>query len=331
MNARTWKAGGLAAALVLGWSVGGASAQVPAAAPVGQPMAPMGQPMAPAGKPAAVVNGVPISMAELEQALKPLGPMPVELPANQRKMMLMQQLSLLIDKMLMQQFIRQAGIQVPPAEIEKQLAVHVESLKKESKTLADYLRDSCQTEAQLRTDLTTDVAWQGYAQAKVNDALVEQYYKDNKDFFDEVTVHASHIVLRVPPTAPQSELLKAQTQLAALRAQILEKKIEFDAAAKQYSQCPSATAGGDIGFFPRKWVVEEPFAKVAFAMQVGQVSDVVQTDYGLHLIKVLERKPGQPSEYAKIKDKVRVFCMEELLQTLLAQLRKSATIEINMQ
>jgi parvulin-like peptidyl-prolyl isomerase len=121
---------------------------------------------------------------------------------------------------------------------------------------------------------------------------------------------------------------QARAKLADVRAQIVAGKLDFAEAARKFSQCPSASKGGDLGFFPRKWVFEEDFARAAFAVPVGQVSDVVQTEYGLHLIKVTERKAGQPSDYAKIKDSVRDLCMEDLRQQLLAEQRKASRIEI---
>src|SRR5262249_58132443 len=138
------------------------------------------------------------------------------------------------------------------------------------------------------------------------------YYNDFKDFFDGVTVKASHIVLRVPPTAPAPDVQAARQKLTDLRTQITGGKLDFGEAAKKNSQCPSAPGGGDIGYFPRKWVVDEPFAKAAFALKVGDISDVVQTDYGLHLVKVTDRKPGQPSDYEKIKDKGREIYVEKM-------------------
>ena len=71
-------------------------------------------------------------------------------------------------------------------------------------------------------------------------------------------------------------------------------------------------------------------ARPAFALQIGQVSEVIRTDYGLHLIKVTDRKPGQASEYDKIKEAVREFCIEDLHQQLLVQQRKAAKIDINL-
>jgi parvulin-like peptidyl-prolyl isomerase len=57
---------------------------------------------------------------------------------------------------------------------------------------------------------------------------------------------------------------------------------------------------------------------------------VVQTDYGLHLIKVTGRNPGQPSDFAKIKDDVRELCVEEMRLALVGQQRKASQIKIEM-
>ena len=90
---------------------------------------------------------------------------------------------------------------------------------------------------------------------------------------------------------------------------------------------PERPKGGDLGFFPRKWMVEEPFAKVAFAMKVGELSDVVVTDYGYHLIQVTDRKPGDATTFEDAQDEVRDCYIEEMKLAILGDLRKSAKIE----
>ena len=65
-------------------------------------------------------------------------------------------------------------------------------------------------------------------------------------------------------------------------------------------------------------------------MQVGAVSEVVASEIGLHIIKVTERKAGQPSDFNTIKDEVREFCAEEMRQNLLTQERKAAKIDIQL-
>src|SRR5262249_40479376 len=142
---------------------------------------------------------------------------------------------------------------------------------------------------------------------------------------------ASHIVLLVPPTAPEADKAKLRAQLADLRKQILAGKIDFATAAKNYSQCQDTKdKGGDIGPFRRKLMVEEPLARAAFAMQPNQLSDIVQTVYGYHLILVTERKPGSPVDFAKAKEQVRDFCIEEMRQQILSQQRQAAKIEVSI-
>jgi peptidyl-prolyl cis-trans isomerase C len=285
---------------------------------------------APAPKPAAVVNGEPVSAAELQAVLKLSGPVAVHLPEGQRRQRQMEALSLLIDNLLMRQFLAKHTPAVPPAEVDKRLAEFEAGLKEQGKGLAEHCHDTHQTVEQLRAGIADHIRWATYVRPKVTDEVVAKYYKDNKDFFDEVTVQASHIVLRVPPTATEADKAAARAKLDDLRAKVVAGTLDFAEAARKHSQDPAAAQGGDLGYFPRKWVFDEAFSRAAFALPVGQVSDVVQTDYGLHLIKVTGRKPGKPSDFAKIKEAVREFCAEDLRQQLLAEQRKAATIEINL-
>lgn len=277
---------------------------------------------------AAVVNGEIIPAADVDAVLKLQGPSATPVSEAQKKQMRQEVLSMLIDDLLMQQFLKRHGAKVEPAEVNKRLAELESSLKTQGKTLIEFCKETNQTEVQVRNNLLSMLQWSGYVRDRVTDAVVKKYYEDNRDFFDQTTVRASHIVLRVPNTMTESERQAARTRLRNLRAEIAAGQLDFAEAARKNSQCPSAPAGGDIGPFPRKFVVEEPFARAAFAMKVGELSDVVETDYGYHLIKVTDRKAGQPSEFEKVKESVREFCVEELRQQLLADQRKTARVEL---
>jgi parvulin-like peptidyl-prolyl isomerase len=320
MNRRKWIISGLVGAALL---AGAARAQAPASAPPAAPAA--------AAKPPAIVNGVVITKAELDDALKQVaGPNPVQLTEDQRRAQQTYVLGILIDHQLEHQFLAKNTLPAAPADVDARVAAMVAELKKDNKTLADFLKETGQTEATLRTDLAQEVQWDAYAKTKVSDADVEKYYKDNKDFFDNVVVRASHIVLRVPPNATDADKAKLKQQLVDLRAQLAANKMDFAEAAKRYSQCPTASSGGDVGYFPRKGMVDEAFAQAAFSTPVNGITEVVQSSYGFHLIKVMERKPGQPSDFAKIKDDVRACCVGEMRMNLISDLRKAAKIEINL-
>jgi peptidyl-prolyl cis-trans isomerase C len=327
MTARRWIVRGLAGVVATATLAGLVRAQGSVTPP--PPTAP---------KVAAFVRGEPISMADVDAILK-RNPMPTEPTALQRKQMQLEAVGMLVDNLLMQQFLRKNAPPVDPNLVNKQLAELIEDLKKKSRTLADYLHDTGQTEAELRTNIQNILQWAEYVKAHTSEADLRRYYDENKDFFDKVTVRASHIVIRVPATAEAAKLAAdreaARTKLLALRQEIVAGKLDFAEAAKKHSQCSSAPQGGDLGYFSRKWMLEEPLAKAAFVLKVGDVSDVIQTEYGMHLIKVTDRKPGQPSEYEKIKDDVREFYIKELELTVLTHERKEAEakgqIQINVQ
>jgi peptidyl-prolyl cis-trans isomerase C len=287
-------------------------------------------------KPAAVVNGEPIMLADLEPTVQMImkEKFKVQPPTEvQRRQVRQEILQLSVNDVLMRQFLRKNGPKVEPAEVDKQLADFATGLQnqKPPRTLQDFYKESGQSEAQVRANMTFMLQWVAYAKGHITEADVQKYYEESKDFFDQVAVRASHIVLRIPADASDADRKAALDKLTALKAEITSGKLDFGEAAKRHSQCPSRPNGGDIGYFSRKGMLDENFAKTAYALKVGEVSDIVTTDYGLHLIKVTDRKQGQPSDFEKIKDEVRDFYVEEMRQKLLLQERKAAKIEINLQ
>jgi peptidyl-prolyl cis-trans isomerase C len=282
----------------------------------------------PANKPVATVNGDVITYGQLEPLLKQAGPLPDNLPETARRELYREALSSLIDDLLLTQYLHKYVPPASAADVDRQMIQLVSGLKEKKMTLAELCKESQQSEAQIRSDIADDLQWNAFADKHITEQQLQQYYVGCKDFFDKVTVRASHIVLRVPPTASAADKQAARARLQELRAQILAGKLDFAEAAKKNSQCVSAPKGGDIGNFVRKFVVDENFARVAFSMKPGEVSDVVESSFGLHLIKVTERTPGTPSDYNKIRPQVREVYMWEMKLGLLAQLRKDAKIEI---
>jgi peptidyl-prolyl cis-trans isomerase C len=288
-------------------------------------------PAAPAGnKVAAVVNGEGIPANDLDRLLRRDTPPVHPQTAGQKDEMRRMALNMLIDDLLMRQFLRKNVAPVGEAAVAKELAELEAALVKQKKTVADFLKESGQTSDELKADVAARLQWKNWLAAKLPDATVKQYYDANKVFFDKVFVKASHILIRVDPKATDADRQAARTKLANLRADILAGKADFAQAAKANSDCPSKINGGDIGHFPYKFAVQESFARAAFALQKGQLSDIVQTDFGFHIILVTDRTQGEPSNYDNIKEMVRdVYAQElELYQGVIAEQRKTARIEM---
>ncbi len=314
MSGRKYVLGGMAGTAVLAWGLASAWAQAPAAA----------------ARPPAVVNGEVITQADLDAAVRQAGPSPVQLPEDRRRQYQMEALYSLIDQALMRQYLARNARPIDPTEVNRKIAEMETLLRKQGKTLQDACREANQTESQFRAGIAQHLQWHAFACEHITESELLNYYKEYKDLFDRVTVRVSDIFVPLPSSATETERAQARARLTELRGQIAAGTLSFAAAAKANSRGPTAESGGDLGYIPRKWLVEEPVARVAFALPVNQLSDVIESEYGLHLILVSDRKPGQPSDFTKIKDDVRELCIQDMFFNVLAQQRKAARVEINL-
>jgi peptidyl-prolyl cis-trans isomerase C len=277
--------------------------------------------------PAATVNGEVIRLGDVDAYIRsrlPVGP----LTAAQVRQVRTEVVSDMVDDLLVRQFLRKNGPKVEPAEVDQHLKALAESLAKQGKTLADFYRETRQTEAQARETWTTLIQLGRYVRERVTDEPLRQYHAANRDVFDRVEVRVSHVMIRAAANGPPVERAAAKEKLQALRAEIVAGRLDFADAARRYSQCPSAPQGGDLGFIFRKGMLDEPFAKAAFALKVGELSTVVETDSGVHLIRVTGRKPGVPSTFEACVEDVREAFTDDFRAELVTRLRKQAQIQV---
>ncbi len=155
---------------------------------------------------------------------------------------------------------------------------------------------------------------------KVTPEEVKAYYDANKDqFVSGEEVHASHILV---DTEAEAKAIKAQ----------LDKGADFAKLAKDKSKCPSASRGGDLGYFGKGKMVPE-FEKAAFALKVGQISDPVKTQFGWHIIKVLDKKESKVKSLDEVKPEIEQKLLQEkqkkAYDELLASLKSKMDVKIN--
>ena len=281
---------------------------------------------------AARVNGEPIKLVDVQAVLESR-PAPVKLTAEQERAHRRAALDMLIDDALMRQYFARS-VQTPPVqEVERVVAEFAEALRKQNRTLDQYLREEKQTDFQLRADIVTDLQWKVFLANRFSDAEARAYFEANRPYFEKVQVQASHILMRVSPSASPSEREKVRMNMVNLRNLILNRQMSFEEAAHKYSDCPSKERGGDLGRFAYKFAVVDPFARAAFATPVGDISEVVQTEFGMHLIKVTGRTPADPADFETMKDLVRKTMAQEqnLYAGILQEQKRAAKIEVLMQ
>jgi parvulin-like peptidyl-prolyl isomerase len=288
------------------------------------------QPPAPAGKQAAVVNGEPITLAEVDAILKARPIETMKLTAADYRDMRKEAVNMLIDERIMQQFFRKNVPEVPTTVLNKKFKELQDALKGQGQTLEDYYRESGQTEAELRNSLATTLQMNAYLDKHLNEAVLRKYYEDNRDVFDEVTVRVSHILLRLKAGTTAAEREEIQNWLLGIRLDILNGKLDFAEAARKYSQDRSAPQGGDLGFIARKGAADEAFARTAFALKPNEISNVVQTASGLHLVKVTERKAGSTPDFKTLQPRIRQTAADEMLSNILERERLAAQVKVTL-
>lgn len=149
--------------------------------------------------------------------------------------------------------------------------------------------------------------------AKITAEEVNAYYKENeKTFHSPEQVKASHILIKVESDADDAKKAEAKKQIQDIQKQI-KKGEDFAALAEKFSQCPSKSNGGDLGYFERGKMVK-PFEDVAFELKVGDVSDIVTTDFGYHLIKVMDKKSAGTIPLEKASPNIENFLKQQKAQ-----------------
>jgi len=288
---------------------------------------------------AATVNGIVIKDAEVDAKVSTyMERMAAQIPPNMveqyRTQIRGQALESMIVEQLLAEQVKKMGISITDKDVNDKLneiiaaqpgGMTMESFKA---MLAAQGQSFDVVKGQIKKTL-------GYEKllgaVEVNDAEAKAFYDENKEDFNKPEqVKASHILVKVAPTATPEEKTAAKAKIDGLLKQV-KGGGDFAALAKENSDDPgSKIMGGDLGFFDRNTMVKE-FADAAFAMKVGQVSNVVETQYGYHIIKVTDRKEGGLTSFDKAKaDIVRSLQdkkKNELFRQLIEKVKAGAKIE----
>ncbi len=276
-----------------------------------------------ANKVAVTVNGVAITEGDvtalirpqLEMIAKQTSQLPPAIAEQYKKQLRQQALEQLMRRELLDQKIRQANIAVTDEEVIAKIREIVSgsgellSLEEAKKQVEQYGQDFEQLKEDVRKGLFRnkfmEMQWAG--KINVTDEDAREYYDQNRKQFEiPEQIRASHILVGFETTNPNADPNEAKAKAKA-KAEDLLRQIKDGAdlaeLAKAHSSCPSASQGGDLGFFPRGKTTPS-FEKVAFELEIGQVSDVVETEYGYHIIKVTDHKDASLVSFEQAKDDI---------------------------
>jgi peptidyl-prolyl cis-trans isomerase C len=226
-------------------------------------------------------------------------------------------------------------VKVTDAEIAAELKKLKEQYPSESDfsaTLNSMNISPASLRAQVERALSIQKLVDAYAsKVSIDDKEIWAYYDKNRASFRQPEqVRASQILVKTEPSWDEARKAAARKKIDDIRAK-LKAGQDFESLARTYSEDPSSTKGGDLGYI-RTGQVLKPFEEALFALKPGEISDVVQTNVGFHLIKAADRKPETTIPFEKVKDQLRTALKQEKGQqeanASAAKAREKAKVEI---
>ncbi|MCP4629943.1 MAG: peptidylprolyl isomerase [bacterium] len=288
---------------------------------------------------AAEINGVVITQAQFDKELNihldRVLKQGQQISEDQKAGLKKEILEGLIERELLYQESQKVGIKVDDQMIDEQLA----AIKKRFPGEAEFkiaLGKMNLTEDKVKMQIARGLAIRQLIEQQVTSKIVitdvetKAYYDGNPQMFKQPEqVKASHILIKVDPGATEVQKAEARKKIDAVQQKIKDVG-DFAELAKEYSEGPSNTRGGDLGFFRRGQMVK-PFDDTVFDMKTNEISDIVETRFGYHIIKVYDKKPEETLAYAEVKEKLNQRMKQEKVEKdanlYVNQLKKEANIE----
>lgn len=153
--------------------------------------------------------------------------------------------------------------------------------------------------------------------AKLTPQAVRNYFNLNRSQYNTDQAHAQHI------------LLSTEEEAKKVIEEARKPNADFAALAEKFSKDPSAKNNrGDLGFFPRGQMVKE-FSDPVFMAKPGTIVGPIKTDFGWHVVKLIEKRPGKNLEFEEVELQAKTNLRQELMRGLMSEMRKSAKIQYN--
>lgn len=283
------------------------------------------------------VNGEPVTKVDFDRLIKNIearANQPV--PAERRNEVFRQALDQLVTYTVLSQETRARKVVVADEEVDdrvKQMRAQFKTEDEFKKALdargmtLDKLKSDTRTDLGINKMVDSEVA----TQAAASDAECRDFYDKNPDKFkQDEAVRASHILFRVDENADAATKKKAMDQAQAVLKEA-RAGADFAELAKKHSADGSAQQGGDLNFFTKGQMVP-PFDQAAFSMKPGEISDIVTTQFGYHIIKVTDRRAASTVPFDQVSARIKEFLTEQQKQKkaddFIQSLKQKAKIEV---
>jgi peptidyl-prolyl cis-trans isomerase C len=289
----------------------------------------------------ATVNGTGIPRADFQQAvaraqqqmaMQGQSPTPNQIPSLQQDV---------LNQMIAEELLYQEGVDQGIEATDQQVSTQLQQIRSQFQTDEEWesaLSDNQTTEEQLVEDIKRSVVVQQMVtqatqdMEAVSDEAVEAFYADNPSFFESgEQVAAGHILISTEDLSTEAEIAEARERAEEIRRMLVEENADFAELAKERSEGPSGPRGGDLGTFGRGQMVPA-FEEAAFAMEPGEISDVVKTQFGFHVIRVTDRIEAGSIPLENVEGDIRQYLQtqkrSEVIGEYVDTLRDDANVAV---
>jgi peptidyl-prolyl cis-trans isomerase C len=292
---------------------------------------------------AADINGKEIPYKAFERQLEmfkrqALKGQPGQLPDAMEQRFKQQVIQKMVTDALLLQQSDKLGIQVDAKTVDDEMN-RIAGRFKDQAQFSERLKSAGLDKEQLRQQIHQQATISKLIEKEIvphitiSDDAVKKYYDANTDKFrQQERVRARHILMKVDKNASDDKKAEARKKLQEVQKRILAGE-DFSALAKAHSQGPSNVKGGDLGYFTKGRMVK-PFEEVAFKLSPNEVSDIVETQFGYHLIKVIDHQQASNPPIEKVQKKIKSILFKEQVQKKMEPyvkaLREKADIQIHV-
>jgi peptidyl-prolyl cis-trans isomerase C len=225
----------------------------------------------------------------------------------------------MIDRIVFSQEARAAGVTVADTLVENMLGQFIMQFGGEER-VGTMLADMGLKREDIAKSFQRDMVIREYVEKKVEPSIEvaeadsRAYYDQNQASFAAVdSVHARHIILLFRPEDTPEIREERRRQMTDIQKRAKGGE-DFTQLARQYSQDGAAQNGGDLGWFPREMMVK-PFSDVAFSLKKGEISGVVETQFGFHVIQCIDKKAAHKVTYEEARPRVDTMLRQRALGT----------------
>jgi peptidyl-prolyl cis-trans isomerase C len=241
----------------------------------------------------------------------------------------------MISRLLLEQAVNKEGVKVAQTDVDARMGDIKKSFPSEQ-DFASRLQSMGMTPEDFQREIESTMKFEAlFAKHATEvqiptDAEIKAFYDANSgDFQQTEQIRASHILVTVGKDDTPAVKSEKMAKITKIRNDI-KGGADFAQMATQYSDCPSKERGGDLGYFGKGQMVA-PFDAAAFALKVGDLSDIVTTDFGYHIIKVTDHKQARTITLDDAKQDIAKYLQNQQKQaaigTYIESLRGEAKIE----